>query len=156
MKHVHQKIRNIFMAAIMVIAGTSYSSAQNSTAPGASKTGPAQRTPEQKATLLADSLKAALNLSSDQYQKVYAANLKFIQQKSVIKSSGADNSRMQLMQAAKTRRSEIAAALTDAQKQQWEAWKQSKKGQFKNDHPGAGKNKGGWKSGNADDDTEGM
>jgi hypothetical protein len=97
-----------------------------------------QKTTEQKATELTDTLNSVVQLTSDQYPKAYASNFKFISKREDIKRNAADaqTSKQQIMAAVKARKMEMATILTPQQVAKWQAWKHERKGQMMKDHPG--------------------
>ena len=95
------------------------------------------KTPEQWATQRTDSLQKALTLTSEQYPKVYAAELDFATKLEILKKS--DASKMDKFQQIKTldekRDADLKAVLTEAQFTQYsdgkKEMKQNAKEQYK-------------------------
>jgi len=89
-----------------------------------------KKTPEQRAKSLTDTLSSVVSLSADQYEKAYTSNLKYFIQKESVKSnknSGLDEIKEKMKEISKTRKSEIAAILTQEQSEKWTEWKKVRK-----------------------------
>jgi len=108
-------------------------------------------TVSQKAKVLADSLKNALSLTDEQYEKVYKINTDFITKKQELmkqaKSDSTSNTKTEIQDLRKNRNVEIKAVLTPEQIQKWQAWKKQKAKQIK-------ENKDGGKMQNSIDDSD--
>src|SRR5437016_473348 len=106
------------LTALILMAPLALKAQDTAAAPAAWKGNMSMKTPEQRATALTDTLTSVLKLTSDQYQKAYASNLKFLNAKTSIKTSKTDPQTMksQILAANKTRKMEIGGTLTPEQK----------------------------------------
>lgn len=160
--------KHLLAMAVLMLSVSAIYAQVSAPPPGAPVAGPRVKKPkltiEERATRITDTLNSVVNLTQDQFQKVYAANLKFLQAKESIRNSGIDaqTAKVQAMGALKKRRAEIESILTPQQVSTWDAWKQARRGQFKQNHPNMGKGMHPGMQGNqtpqapAMDDIDGM
>ena len=94
-----------------------------------------KKSPDQKAKILSDTMNTVCALSPDDFQKIYALNLDFFKQKESIReqfkqSQDKEQFQQQNKALSKTRKEQLAAALTPGQLTAWENWKQAHKKQM--------------------------
>lgn len=119
----------LFLASILVLfASATFAQKTKITKPKTPKL-----TIEQKATKNADSLKARLSLTDEQYAKVIPINVEFFTKRDEIRKLQKTDTivanqavyKAQTKTAYQTRRKAINAFLTQAQKDTWKAWKKT-------------------------------
>lgn len=151
--------RFLVLTIMLVMATSSFTSLAGSNPPDRRAKFPKQ-TAEDKAKKLTDTISSVVSLTSEQYPKVYASNLKYLSEKERIKASGGETAKTDILGAIKTRKLEIAAVLTADQKTKWMTWKKARKAQMQDIRDQAKDNKSPQNSGTAPgipmDDIDGM
>lgn len=136
-------MKQFFLTCIAIFGMLFMTNAQNGPKPK-NVNKPAKVTTEQKATRNADSLKAVMKLSPEQYAQVVKINTDYINQKNVLKSQMKANMAkdssfvkgqgkpksgfgQEMKQLSKERIAKIKAIVTPEQFTQWQDWKKAKK-----------------------------
>ncbi len=125
-----KKLIHVTFAAMMLFLAAPLFAQKNN---NKVKTKPPKLTVEQKATKNADSLKARLNLTDEQYAKVIPINVEFFKQRDAIRKSQKSDTivanqavyKEQTKTAYQARRKAINAFLTTQQKDAWKAWRKT-------------------------------
>jgi periplasmic protein CpxP/Spy len=107
----------IFILAILTISVSSFAQDKDSKP---------KKTPEERATLITDKMKSSLNLTDDQYTKIYALNLQRIKERRALKEEKSKTD-----SDIKKKRSEymtsLKSILTDEQYQTLKKMREEKK-----------------------------
>ena len=92
---------------------------------------PVKLTVDQKAAKNADSLKARLSLTEDQYTKVIPINVEYFKGRDALRlkmktdTTGTTSFKTEMIALHAARKKQIAAILTPEQKKTWTAWKKT-------------------------------
>ncbi|MDB5228455.1 MAG: hypothetical protein JWN78_2648 [Bacteroidota bacterium] len=127
---MYNKIKRILALTMILVMAIPALNAKNISRADDPRVKYPKKTAEERAKTLTDTLSSIISLSSDQYQKAYASNLKYVNAKETAKSTGGENVKAEMLAAIKTRKLEIAAILTADQKAKWMTWKKSRKAQM--------------------------
>lgn len=154
---IFNNMKKILLAVIAVMSISVATFAQKGSTPKSKSnalkpknyTKPVKVTPEQKAARNADSLKAAMNLTPEQYEQVKKINLEYIQKKDAVKAKYKEQAKQdsvkvkmegkdkfspmgqEIKKLNKERVEKIKAIVSEEQFKQWQAWRKSKSGAAK-------------------------
>ena len=150
-------MKKILLAVIAIMSISAVTFAQKGSAPKSKSNAPKPKnyskpvkaTPEQKATRNADSLKAAMNLTPEQYEQVKKINIEYIQKKDALKAKYKEQVKQDTVKVKtevkdkfspmgqdikklnQERVEKIKATVSEEQFKQWQAWRKSKSGAAK-------------------------